>query len=107
MLSPILLGLSAVLGSVLSAKRIFLPYALSPLFYNLGIIGGLLFLTPVYGIMGAAYGVVMGATAHLAVNLPWFLALRFHYRPSPHTQETQCDKNQQNIRSARCRRLPA
>src|SRR3990167_9644014 len=39
-ISPILFGISNTLGAMLIAKRRFLFYGLSPILYNLGIIGG-------------------------------------------------------------------
>lgn len=64
-LSPILFGISNALGALLVAKRRFLFYGLSPIFYNLGIIGGALFLSPTMGIVGVAIGTVIGALFHL------------------------------------------
>src|SRR3989338_1734300 len=49
-LSPILFGISNTLGAMLIAKRRFLFYGLSPILYNLGIIGGAIFLSPKFGI---------------------------------------------------------
>lgn len=68
-LSPVLLGLSAVVGGVMQAMRRFVGFALAPVFYNLGIIGGTVFLSPVFGVYGAALGVVAGAFLHLLVQL--------------------------------------
>ncbi|MEK7473831.1 MAG: murein biosynthesis integral membrane protein MurJ [Patescibacteria group bacterium] len=68
-LSPILLGLSAVIGGVMQAMRRFVGFALAPVFYNLGIIGGTVFLSPTFGVYGAAIGVVAGAFLHLIVQL--------------------------------------
>lgn len=67
-LSPILLGLSGVMGGILQSKRQFLPFALAPIFYNLGIIFGALVLTPRLGLSGLAWGVVIGALSHLLVQ---------------------------------------
>ena len=64
-LSPILFGISNALGALLVAKRRFLFYGLSPILYNLGIIGGALFLSPTMGIVGVAIGTVIGALFHL------------------------------------------
>ncbi len=70
MLSPLLLGLSNLLGAVTQAKRRFLLYALSPLLYNVGIIAGILFLYPVFGVLGIVYGVIVGASLHVLVQVP-------------------------------------
>lgn len=80
-LSPFLLGISCVVGSVLQSKRRFFIYSLSPIFYNFGIIGGALWLAPRYGVTGLAWGVVIGSAAHLLVQLPEFFRIGFRFRP--------------------------
>ncbi len=70
LLQPIILGLSGIATSVTQVKRRFALFALSPVLYNLGIIGGTLFLYPVYGLVGVGMGVVAGALLHLLIHLP-------------------------------------
>ncbi len=79
-LSPFLLGLSSIVGSVLQSRRRFFVYSLSPIFYNLGIIAGALLLVPRFGVTGLGWGVALGSLAHLAVQLPTFRGLGFHYQ---------------------------
>lgn len=75
MLSPVLFSLSSVFTSVLqSYKRFFLPAA-APLFYNAAIIFGIVFLFPRYGLAGVAWGVVLGALLHFAIQFPSTLRL--------------------------------
>jgi len=71
LLSPILLGFSNFFASITQIGKRFLIYALSPIFYNLGIIVGIVFLYPIFGIYGLAYGVVFGAIMHLGIQLPF------------------------------------
>ncbi len=71
LMSPIFLGLSNFLASITQVGKRFLVYALSPLFYNIGIIFGAIFLYPIFGIYGLAYGVILGAFMHLAIQLPF------------------------------------
>ena len=71
LLSPILLGLSNFFASITQVGKRFLIYALSPIFYNIGIIIGIVFFYPIYGIYGLAYGVIFGAFMHLAIQLPF------------------------------------
>lgn len=68
LLSPIFLGLSNLFGSITQLFKKFFIYALSPVFYNLGIIGGIFFFYPYFGIYGLAYGVVAGALMHFLVQ---------------------------------------
>jgi putative peptidoglycan lipid II flippase len=71
LLSPILLGLSNIFGTLTQAYKRFFAYSLSPILYNLGIIVGVLFLYPRFGIIGLAYGVIFGAFMHFAIQLPF------------------------------------
>jgi len=70
LLQPILLGLSNVLAAITQTRHRYALYALSPLFYNLGIIIGVTVLYPLFGLMGLAWGVVLGAFLHAAIQLP-------------------------------------
>lgn len=69
-LSPILFGLSSILGGVLQTFRYFLIFAFAPIFYNLGIIFGIVFLTKFFGVLGLAFGVILGAFFHLLIQVP-------------------------------------
>jgi len=68
LLSPILLGLSNLFGAITQLFQKFFIYALSPIFYNLGIILGIVFLYPHFGIQGVAYGVIFGALMHFLIQ---------------------------------------
>lgn len=68
LLSPILMGLSNLFGAVTQLFRKFFIYSLSPVLYNLGIIIGVVFLYPVWGIEGLALGVALGALFHLSIQ---------------------------------------
>lgn len=81
-LSPLLLGLSSIWGGVLQSLKRFLVFSLTPIFYNLGIIFGIIFLVPRWGIYGLAWGVVLGAAAHMAIQLPTLFSLGFRYQPA-------------------------
>ncbi|MDO8593284.1 MAG: lipid II flippase MurJ [bacterium] len=70
LIQPILLGLSGVLGSVTQVHRRFTLFAISPVLYNIGIIFGTVFLYPTFGLIGIGLGVIIGAVAYFAVNVP-------------------------------------
>ncbi|MBI5004712.1 MAG: murein biosynthesis integral membrane protein MurJ [Candidatus Lloydbacteria bacterium] len=70
LLSPLLLGLSNLFGSITQSYRQFFVYALSPILYNIGIIVGIIFWSPAHGIAGVVYGVLLGALLHLLVQIP-------------------------------------
>lgn len=68
LLSPILMGLSNLFGTVTQIFRKFFVYALSPVLYNVGIIIGVIFLYPIFGIYGLALGVAFGAFMHFGIQ---------------------------------------
>src|SRR3989344_2809631 len=69
LLSPICMGLSNLFGTVTQLFRRFFIYSLSPIFYNLGIIVGVIFLYPHFGIYGLGIGVALGALMHCTVQI--------------------------------------
>ena len=77
--SPILLGLSNIISSVLQVFRRFLITSLTPIVYNLGIIFGILFLAPRFGVQGLAWGVALGAALHLGIQLPFLFKVGFSW----------------------------
>ncbi len=75
LISPVIFSLSGLLMGILNGyQRFFLP-AIASGSYRLGLIIGVLFLSPRMGIFGLAWGVVLGASLHLVVQLPGLLSL--------------------------------
>lgn len=70
LIQPIFLSFSSLFSSIVQVYRKFFIYALSPLLYNLGIIAGVMFLYPLYGLVGLAYGVIIGAILHFVIQIP-------------------------------------
>src|SRR5262249_18154292 len=68
LLSPVLMGLSNLFGTVTQLFRKFFVYSLSPVFYNIGIILGVTVFYPAMGIYGLATGVALGAFMHFGVQ---------------------------------------
>ncbi len=66
---PILFGISSILSSVAESFHRFWAYALAPLFYNLGIIVGIIFFVPSLGMWGLGMGVVLGAFLHFLTQV--------------------------------------
>ena len=79
LLSPILLGISNIFASITQTFHRFFVYAISPILYNVGIIVGVLFLYPLFGTSGLAWGVVLGALLHMAIQIP--VVAREHLMP--------------------------
>ena len=80
-LSPIFFGLSSIFSGILHYFNRFLSYSLAPILYNLGIIFGILFLVPIFGIFGLIYGVIIGALFHLLIQIPAAKVSGYHYKP--------------------------
>ncbi len=78
-LSPIFLGVSSFISGTIQSFRRFLVPFLSPVIYNLGAILGILVLYPVFGLEGAAWGVVIGSLGHLLIQIPLLRHLEFNY----------------------------
>lgn len=79
-LSPILFGLASIFSSVLHYFQKFLVYSLAPILYNAGIIIGILFFLPSFGLRGLAYGVILGAFLYFLVQIPAAMHSGWRYR---------------------------
>ncbi|MFH0803607.1 MAG: lipid II flippase MurJ [Candidatus Tagabacteria bacterium] len=73
LLSPLLLGLSNLVSSVVQSLRRFFIYALAPIFYNIGIILGILVFYRWWGLKGVVMGVIVGAFLHFFIQVPTLL----------------------------------
>ncbi len=81
LLSTIIFAVSGIVMSVLHAHQHFLLPALAPVLYNLGIIGGAVFLARPLGVWGLAVGAIVGSAMHLLVQVPGLLRYRARWRP--------------------------
>jgi len=81
LLSPLFLGLGGWAMGILNGRQHFLLPALAPIFYNLAIIGGAIFLAPSMGIYGLAWGVVAGALLHFLIQVPGLVRVGMRYTP--------------------------
>lgn len=79
LLAEVFLSVSVIFGSALQSLKRFFLYALAPIFYNLGIIVGALWLVPIFGPIGLAWGVVLGAALHCLTQFIGALSLGYHY----------------------------
>ena len=77
--STIIFGASGLVMGALNATQHFLWPAAAPVFYNLAIIMAAWLLAPRFGVFGLAIGVVVGALAHLLVQIPQLHRSGMHY----------------------------
>lgn len=82
LLTPILFGISSVLGAVQQSFQRFVLFALASVFYNVGIIIGIKFFAPMFdvAIYGVAWGVVAGTALQCLLQFFGVLGLGFKYR---------------------------
>ena len=76
-LSPVLLGISNMISGVLRVFKRFMVASAAPIMYNLGIIFGIFFFVPRFGLKGLAWGVAFGAFLHLLIQLPILFKVGF------------------------------
>ena len=78
LLAQLILIVSNFFTATLQSFKHFILPALSPIFYNAGLIIGIL-LSVRFGIIAAAWGMVLGAFLHLLIQLPQMTRLNFSY----------------------------
>jgi putative peptidoglycan lipid II flippase len=81
LISPTVFALGTLATSVLNKEGRFLLPAIAPTAYNLGIIGGALFLAGPLGVLGLAVGASIGAVLYWVIQLPGLTGLGLRYRP--------------------------
>jgi len=79
LLSPIIFTVSSVFSSILNGLKRFLIVSIAPIIYNLGIIIGVKYLFPHFGLRGLAYGVILGALGHLVIQAAAAIKSGFRY----------------------------
>lgn len=70
LIGTLIFSVSGILMGILNSYNHFLTPAIAPAMYDIGILIGAMFLVRPFGIMGLAYGTVLGAALHLIVQLP-------------------------------------
>ncbi len=75
LIAPTIFGISGLCMAILNTHQKFLLPALAPVFNWIGWIIGIVFLVPKIGIYGLAWGYVLGALLHLAIQIPSLLKL--------------------------------
>ncbi|MBI2551669.1 murein biosynthesis integral membrane protein MurJ, partial [Candidatus Uhrbacteria bacterium] len=81
LIAQALLSASMVFGSALQGLKRFLLPSIAPILYNAGIIFGAVFLAPTFGPLALAWGVVIGASLHLLIQLFGAHLSGYRYRP--------------------------
>ena len=82
LIATMIFSVSGIITAILHAHNHFLLPALAPTLYNLGIIAGAVWLAPHFGILGLAYGVIVGSVAHLAIQIPGLIHHHARFIPT-------------------------
>jgi putative peptidoglycan lipid II flippase len=75
---PLLVG--NFFTGILQSYNLFLVPALAPVVYNIGIIVGIVTLTPMFGLMAPVYGVGIGAGLFMLIQLPLVLVVGYRHK---------------------------
>ncbi len=70
LIQTVLFGISGVLSSILNSHQHFATPALAPLALDIGYVIGLFFFVPEMGIIGLAWGTVIGGILHILIQVP-------------------------------------
>lgn len=68
MFQPLILGVSSLISCFAQLKNEFIYYAVAPLAYSLGIIGGIIFFYRDFGVNGLIFGVLIGSVLSLTIQ---------------------------------------
>jgi putative peptidoglycan lipid II flippase len=96
LIATCIFSISGLVMAGLQANQHFLFPALAPIFYNVGQIIGVLVFSPSepyqlgfitlpafgLGVHGLVYGVILGASLHLAIQIPGLVKYKFRWNPA-------------------------
>ena len=80
LLSTIIFAVSGIFSGILNSHQHFLLPALAPIMFDIGILIGVIFLLPRFGINGIAYGAVLGAGLHFSIQIPGLFRYEMRWR---------------------------
>jgi putative peptidoglycan lipid II flippase len=81
LIGTLIFSVSGIVMGMLQSHNHFLLPALAPIFNDLGILGGIIFLVPLFGVSGMVYGMVIGAILHLSIQIPGLIRFKAKWYP--------------------------
>src|SRR5262249_36248497 len=81
LISTLIFSVSGISMGILQSHNHFLLPALAPIMFDLGILFGAGFLIKPFGVRGIAYGAVLGAAMHFAIQVPGLIRYGIRWRP--------------------------
>ncbi len=82
LLSTIIFSISGIFSGILNSHQHFLLPALAPIMFDLGILFGVLFLLPGFGVHGIAIGAVIGSALHFSIQVPGLIRYKMTWNLS-------------------------
>ena len=82
LIQTVLFGISGVFSSILNSHQHFALPALAPLALDIGYAVGLFLFVPNLGIMGLAWGTVVGGVVHILIQVPALIKYKIGYTPA-------------------------
>ncbi|NCU21803.1 hypothetical protein EOM89_14110, partial [Candidatus Falkowbacteria bacterium] len=106
LVATLLFSISGFFMAGLQANQHFLLPALAPVLYVVGQIFGALILSPAegisvgpitfpglgFGVIGLAYGVIIGALLHLLIQVPGLIKFHFRWKPGVDFKDAEARK---------------
>jgi putative peptidoglycan lipid II flippase len=81
LLATLIFSISGSTMGLLQSHNRFLAPALAPVMYDVGILFGAGFLVQPFGVYGIAYGTLIGAVLHFAIQIPWLTQVGARWTP--------------------------
>ena len=81
LISTLIFSVSGLVMGILQSHNHFLLPALAPIMFDLGILFGVIFLLNPLGVQGVAIGAVLGASMHLAIQIPGLMRVKARWIP--------------------------
>jgi putative peptidoglycan lipid II flippase len=86
LISTVIFSVSGIFSGILNSHQHFLLPAIAPIMFDVGILFGVIFLLPTFGVHGIAMGAVLGSAMHFGIQIPglihykarWTLDLGWH-----------------------------
>lgn len=81
LIGTLIFSVSGLVMGILNSHNHFLLPALAPIMFDVGILLGVIFLLPIFGVTGIALGAVFGAMMHLGIQIPGLIHFRARWKP--------------------------
>lgn len=81
LIGTLIFSVSGLVMGILNSHNHFLLPALAPIMFDVGILIGVIFLLPIFGVTGIALGAVFGAMMHLGIQIPGLIHFRAQWKP--------------------------